>query len=98
MIDPHRSYACRCSHCEARRRLPKHPSQYVRKTALLCRSCSKGYYRVDKFRDSGREHAGKTCQCGNYSFPHRRGSLYCQHSPKLTQELMRERYETRAFA
>lgn len=90
------SYACRCSNakCQSRRRLPKHPSQYVRKSAILCRSCSKGHYRVDPYRSDGREQRGHTCRCDNYSYPHYRGRGYCRFNPKLTPEMMQEREQS----
>lgn len=97
ILKPH-SVACRCSRhaCQSRKRLSKHPSNYVREP--VCQRCGKGHYRPDKYRTSGREHKGKTCRCGGYSFPHHRGRGYCTHNPELTVDKMRERYEARHFA
>lgn len=92
------SYACRCNRaeCQHRRRLPKHPDEYIR--APRCRSCRKGAYRVDPYRSSGREQDGKTCRCDGYSFPHFRGRGYCAHNPSLTPDMLRERYESGSWA
>lgn len=92
------SYACRCNRadCQSRRRLPRHPDDYLRPPK--CRSCGKGVYRVDVYRTDGREQRGHTCRCGNYSFPHWRGRGYCAHNPALSPDMMRERYETRQYA
>lgn len=93
MIAKCTSVACRCNRaaCQSRRRLPKHPGEYIRPPR--CRSCGKGHYRPDPYRTSGREHAGKTCRCGNYSYPHARGRGYCIHNPKLTPEMLQQREE-----
>lgn len=103
-----RTYACRCRRCGHRKRLKHHPDDLVVRVKSttgrpeyrkrLCESCSKASYRVDKYRDDGREARGKTCRCGNYSFPHVRGRGYCDHNPRLTDAMMQQRYEERAFA
>lgn len=97
LIKP-QSYACRCNRaaCQHRRRLPKHPDDYIR--APRCRSCSKGTYRIDKFRSDGSEQRGHICRCSGYSFPHFRGRGYCDHNPRLTVDDMRKRYESMAYA
>jgi hypothetical protein len=37
-------------------------------------------WRVDKYRNTGREQKGRTCICGEYSFPHYRGRGWCLYS------------------
>jgi hypothetical protein len=98
LIAKARSTRCRCSnrYCQSRITLPRHPATY--RKIPLCHQCRKGHFRPDTFRDSGREHAGKTCRCGQYSFPHRRGGGYCSHNQKVTEAMMQERYESRSFA
>lgn len=88
------AYHCRCTRtiCQARQTKAMHPDEYVR--APRCKRCGKGRLRIDKFRNTGREHAGKTCHCCGYSFPHRRGSKWCEHNPALTADMLRERYES----
>lgn len=97
MIAKRASVACRCNRfvCQARRRLPKHPDEYVRRPR--CRRCGKGFYRPDPYRTAGKEHR-KGCGCDGYSFPHRRGSKYCFQNPALTAEMLRERHEQGAWA
>lgn len=91
MIHKQSSYACRCnrSSCQSRKRLPKHPDEYIR--PARCRQCRKGFYRVDKYRSDGREQRGHTCRCAEYSFPHFRGRGYCIHNASITAEDMRQR-------
>lgn len=90
------SHACRCRRCEARRRLPKHPDEYVRPPR--CRNCGARTWRVDRYRDDGREQRGHTCRCEGYSFPHFRGRGYCLSNLALTADMMQARYENRAWA
>jgi hypothetical protein len=97
----------RCRKCRARRTLPQHPDEYLRKPPR-CRCCRGREYTVDAHRThkepgrGGRARAA-TCYpgrggCNNYSFPHRRGSGYCYHNPKLTEDMMREREECGRWA
>lgn len=57
-------------------------------------------YRVDKYRHLVERAGGKKYQrpctpgrggCNGYHFPHRRGSLFCDHNPRLTAEDLKER-------
>ena len=71
------SWPVRCANmrCRARRVLPKHPTNYT----LLpqCRRCRQRRYIVDEWRIRRRRE--QACTCGGYWFPHRRGSLRCDH-------------------
>ena len=68
-------YHCRCRVCQARQVKSKHPDEYYR--AVKCVQCgNKNSLRVDKWM-MNRWKIQKTCLCGGYWFPHRRGSLYC---------------------
>jgi hypothetical protein len=62
-------YRGRCSRwtCQARRTLPKHPSQYVREPKCGCGAP----YRVDWYRTLKETRVLK-CDCGYFHFPHRR--------------------------
>ncbi len=64
-----------------------HPDSYARPKRCLC---GKAGVRVDGYRASGREFAGKTCRCSGYWFPHRAGSGFCELG-NWTDEQMRER-------
>jgi len=72
---------CRCSNCGRRQTLTKHPEEYTRKHFASCRFCKKApIVYVDHYRDSGKERKrqGKPCNCLGYSFPHRKGSGWCE--------------------
>lgn len=78
----------RCRKCQARRTLPRYPDEYLRKPPR-CRTagCRSTSYRVDRYRDQV-ECGGKIkpCYpgrggCDGLAFPHRRGSLGCEHHP-----------------
>lgn len=94
MIAKRTSVACRCNRavCQHRKRLPKHPDEYVRPAALRCHACGKGRYRPDPHRTTGKEWR-KPCTCSNYHFPHARGRGFCTHNPRLTPEMMQAREE-----
>jgi|GEM_PF-2046943 len=64
-------YRVRCSCCEARRTLRRHPDHYQHPPR--CR-CGSRRWRVDWFRTAGIEKRRYTCRCIGYPFPHRRGS------------------------
>jgi hypothetical protein len=75
----------RCNHrahgraCDARRTLAKPLSQYVRPPR--CKVCGRRKYRVDVSRTLERgRYSKKACNCYEYPFPHRRGSLWCAHN------------------
>lgn len=70
-------FPCRCSRCEARVTLAKHPDEYVR--PRKCWSCGSKKWRVDRFRKST-EHKRYACGCHGYGFIHRRGSKWCEAS------------------
>lgn len=74
------NYRCRCWRCGKRQSIAKHPSEYVR-GYRLCKHCGKHKVVVDKYRNTGKEQAGHTCLCGEYSFPHYRGRGWCLHNP-----------------
>lgn len=89
----------RCSRCEARRTLPRHPDEYVRLPP--CRACGKAAgYRVDRWRMAHEvgQGAPKPCQCGAYSFPHRKGHGWCDYNARLTAEDMQTRWEEGSYA
>ncbi len=71
----------RCRKCEARRALPRHPSQYVLQPRCRTPGCGARDYRPDKWMnqrntsDFGKGSQG--CACGGYWFKHRKGSLFC---------------------
>lgn len=82
-------YRCRCNRkaCQRRRSLRMHPDDYLRRPRCACR---KGHLRIDPYRNSGRETAGRVCRCSGYWFPHRTGSLWCMEG-KWTAEQMQAR-------
>lgn len=86
---------CRCRHCHRRQTLARHPEEYLRVRYGRCRFCrDKRLLRVDKYRDDGRERKrqGKPCNCLEYSFPHRKGSGWCQFNPNRPVDQEREAY------
>lgn len=70
---------CRCWVCHRRQTIAKHPDHYAL-GYRLCKFCGKGKVVVDKYRNSGKEQAGKNCLCGEYSFPHTRGRGWCLYN------------------
>jgi hypothetical protein len=67
-----------------------HPDSYQPGRIPRCRGggCRSRDYRIDKYRatyEVGPE-APKPCRCCGYSFPHRKGSLFCDHNPNLTED------------
>jgi hypothetical protein len=79
------STRCRCWRCGKRQTLPRHPEHYV-KGYRLCKFCGKHKVVVDKYRNSGKEQKGKTCRCGEYSFPHTSGRGWCIHNAAKDNE------------
>lgn len=83
----------RCSYCNARRTLAMPVAHYQRLPP--CRTCGRKKYKTDKWR-AKHERGIKPCMChlrplgGSqvYSWPHRKGSLYCAENPKLTTEML----------
>lgn len=79
----------RCGHgkqgCYARFTLRRHPDQYVR--PVRCPYCkSLNVHSVEKARRAEQKKQD-TCYCGNYPFPHRKGSLrMCMHHPSIHEE------------
>jgi hypothetical protein len=53
--------------------------------------------RIDRYRMTKEKRNPKvTCYpdkngCGGYSFPHRKGSKWCDHNEHLTTEMMQQR-------
>lgn len=78
-----RSAFVRCNHraapgkpaCDARRTLAKPLGEYVRPPP--CRVCGAREYRIDGDRTRLRMSPPRPCNCGQYPFPHRPGSLWC---------------------
>lgn len=60
------------------------PETYVRPPTCVCGSVK---WRRDRYREQV-ERRVKPCLCygGYYSFPHRRGSKWCEHNPSWTAE------------
>lgn len=97
----------RCRWCRARRTLARHPDEYTR--VPKCRRCrgaerhndGQQLYYVDRYRaraERGKGAKAALCYpgrggCNGYHFPHRRGSRFCDHNPKLTEDDLRERHE-----
>lgn len=78
---------CRCRKCGARRVLPKHPDEYVRKPAnCACGACS---WRPDKWMNTRKTGLnGEGCLCSGYWFIHRMGSRYCWRRKDGTDRLL----------
>lgn len=55
-------------------------------------------WRVDRYRDDGREQRGRTCLCLGYSHPHYRGRGWCDHNDRLTAEDFQRRHESGAWS
>lgn len=105
----------RCSRCEARRTLPRHPSEYTR--AMRCPGCGEllqpapvdlrtPHWRVDHYRRTRERgpRSPKPCRCGEYigrdgnNMPHRHGSGWCAHNPRIADADRQERWEAGASA
>lgn len=78
-----------------------HPDHYVRLPRCGCggerRAIERANgvrpmtWRVDKYRNTGREQAGHTCDCGEYSHPHFKGRGWCLYNEaKADQRQHRE--------
>lgn len=97
----------RCSKCNGRRVLARHPSQYIR--LPRCKRCGRKmtthpltptdpHYRIDRYRPKReRGRAARPCDpaktgCGGYHFVHRRGSGFCVFNPKLTEDDLKARW------
>jgi hypothetical protein len=76
--------------CGWRATLTKQPLEYKR--APKCKRCGKTITYID-FNRIRKWWKNKPCNCGGYTFPHRRGDGYCEHNPKLTAEDLRLRVE-----
>lgn len=94
ILDPHRTYPCRCRKCGGRKRI----ASALVNTAVCERKRCGGTMRIDRFRDSRENTAKDTCWCLGYSFPHHVGRGYCDHNPKLTPDMLREREESGSWA
>lgn len=73
-----RAFACRCPRCRTRSTLRMKPARYVREHHAKCRRC-RVLLSIDSYRSSGREAKRFTCHCMHYPWPHRRGSVFCEH-------------------
>jgi hypothetical protein len=80
-----RAFRCRCSKCEHRVFMERHPRTYSR--GLVCESCGhraadrEDGWRVDWFRTSKAEAARQgVCHCIAMAWPHRPGSAF-KNSP-----------------
>jgi hypothetical protein len=82
----------RCSVCQARRVLNRHPDRYLRLPRCRTYGCTikrqragkRQSYYVDHYRQRvERNHGGRgtVCRCAAYHFPHRRESGSCQWRP-----------------
>ena len=76
------SFPCRCQHCRARRTLSMPPQHYVR--PLRC-ACGSRDWSIDAYRKRS-EHRRSNCDCSGYTFLHRRGSRWCEHSTNPTMQ------------
>lgn len=62
------------------------------------------HYYIDRWRAKhevgrGLKLRGALCYpgrggCNGYPHPHRKGSRFCEHNPKLTMEMLQERHES----
>lgn len=82
---PFFKHHCRCTKCQRRVRLNRHPEEY--RTTKPCLWCG-GKLRVDTYRMSKERNVirANTCTCHNYHFPHARGRGWCQYNTKLSDE------------
>ena len=60
--------------------------------------CRKHSFTLDAYRqrcevDIGARKLGKVCRCGEYEFPHRKGSGVCEHNARMTIEERQLRWE-----
>src|SRR6187399_1744498 len=67
-------YSPRSRKCEARRTTRRHPRFRERKLKCHC-GCTE--WRIDLFRQDGRERKRYTCNCSAYHHPHRKGGGFC---------------------
>lgn len=77
------SHHCRCRTCRARRKLPKHPDEYLRQPK--CANCGARSWLRDDYRHrielpQMRAKTGryKTCHADCFHHPHRAGSTGCK--------------------
>lgn len=75
---------CRCTACGRRRTLSMRPDHYYKPSYASC--CGR-LMRIDWYRASGAEGRDQRCTCNAYPgqrgecYPHRRGSMFCDHGP-----------------
>ena len=77
-----KSVPCRCSRCNKRRTLAKHPDLYLREPK--CRACGFRLY-ICKDRLPSRHGWKHKCNYGGWWFPHRKGSGFCWENPRAEQ-------------
>lgn len=82
-------YRVRCSKCRTRAVLYSHPSVSIAK----CEECGSREFRIDTYRQQGKEGKKQTCHCGGWHFPHRKNCKGCvtgePHSEEETRSLLR---------
>lgn len=88
ILDPHRTYPCRCRLCDKRKRLRADAVD-----TYLCPGKCGGSMRIDRYRDSLENGPHNKCECLNYWFPHVRGRGWCEFNDKLTAEDFQRRHE-----
>ncbi len=85
------THVYRCTHDDCRRRviLARRVEKYFRKPK--CHGCGREITGRED-RALYRQRARETCTCDGYHFPHRRGSIWCNHSARRPTE---QQYEQR---
>ena len=90
-------YRCTRDDCRMRQTLPKPVEHYRKPRRCHCG----GRLALDQWRhrfEVGRRTRSGICLCHGYPFPHRQGSLWCNHHPTGPDEhAMRERYGQDCF-
>lgn len=82
-------YRCRNSKCRGRRTFKWKVHLGTRKIPKC--GCGRAEWTPDLHRDNVENK--NPCNCCGYHFPHRKGSLWCDHATKeLTQEDWESRY------
>ncbi|AOY00128.1 hypothetical protein [Jeongeupia sp. USM3] len=77
-----RAHHCRCRHCQTRKKLRRHPDNYLMQPA--CPVCARRDWRVDNWM-MRRDTRAMACRCGGYWFQHRQGSLACHYNANGTE-------------
>ncbi|MDR3427963.1 hypothetical protein [Silvimonas sp.] len=69
-----RPHHCRCRKCQARKKLARHPDNYLRTPA--CPQCGNREWRVDRWM-MRRDTRKQACTCEAYHYWHRIGGGKC---------------------